>query len=210
MMALGLAKTAGSWSKDPELLEVMEGSCQRAAGLVKQLLASSRQSMLRPQSLDLAATVAPQLESLRSQLGEGIELKFTTPPSLGRINADAALMAQVLHDLCLNAREAMKRGGVLRVELGEEVIGVEREKTCLDARAGRFARADILTRRRGMAPPSQPGRAQPAPAAAPKERLKFFPLTPIPSRVANVGMQPAPEGARSQFPVSNMWPSNPH
>ena len=150
MMGLGLAKTTGPLGEDPELLGAMEGSCERAAGLVRQLLAASRQSLLCRQSLDLAATVARQLEALRPQLGEGIKVKFTSSPSLGRITADGALLEQVFRDLCLNAREAMRSGGVLRVDLREEEVGPEREESQLDARAGRFVRLTVSDTGCGM------------------------------------------------------------
>ena len=47
MTGLELSKLSGSWGEDGELLGVMEASCQRAARLVKQLLASSAQSVTR-------------------------------------------------------------------------------------------------------------------------------------------------------------------
>ena len=140
MTALELTKLSGSWGEDRELLGVMEASCQRAARLVKQLLASSAQSVTRPQSLDFAATVAKGLEGLRPLLGEGITLEFKHPPSLSRVWADEALVEDVVVALCRNAQEAMPGGGVLRVELGEEDVGAERGKRHLDGRAGRFVR----------------------------------------------------------------------
>jgi PAS domain S-box-containing protein len=140
MTGLELTKLSGSWGEDRELLGVMEGSCHRAAGLVKQLLASSSQSVMRPQSLDLAATVAKELEGLRPLLGEGITLEFNRPPSVSRVWADKALVKEMVRGLCRNAQEAMPSGGVLRVELGEEEVGAERGKSHLDARAGRFVR----------------------------------------------------------------------
>ena len=140
MTALELTKLSGSWGEDRELLGVMEASCQRAARLVKQLLASSAQSVTRPQSLDFAATVAKGLEGLRPLLGEGITLEFKHPPSLSRVWADEALVEDVVVALCRNAQEAMPGGGVLQVEVGEEEVGAGRGKRHLDARAGRFVR----------------------------------------------------------------------
>ena len=150
MGALELAKLSGSFGEDRELLGVMESSCHRAAGLVKQLLASSSQSVMRSQSLDLAATVAKQLEVLRPLLGEGITLEFNRPPLLSRVRADKVLVEEVVRELCLNAQEAMPSGGVLRVELGEEEVGAERGKIHLDARAGRFVRLVVGDTGRGM------------------------------------------------------------
>ena len=150
MAALELSKLSGSWGEDGELLGVMETSCQRAARLVKQLLASSAQSVTRPQSLDFAATVAKGLEGLRPLLGDGITLEFKHPPSLSRVWADKALVELVVRELCVNAQEAMPSGGVLQVELGEEEVGTERGKRHLDARAGRFLRLVVGDTGHGM------------------------------------------------------------
>ena len=150
MAGLELAKLSGSWGEDGELLGVMEASCHRAARLVKQLLASSAQSVMRPQSLDFAATVAKGLEGLRPLLGDGITLEFKHPPSLSRVWADKALVELVVRELCVNAQEAMPSGGVLQVELGEEEVGTERGKRHLDARAGRFLRLVVGDTGHGM------------------------------------------------------------
>ena len=150
MTGLELTKLSVSSGEDLELLEVMEASCHRAAGMVKQLLASSSQSMMCPQSLDLSATVAKELEGLRPLLGEGITLEFNRPPSVSRVWADKALVKEMVRGLCRNAQEAMPSGGVLRVELGEEEVGTERGKSHLDARAGRFVRLTVSDAGCGM------------------------------------------------------------
>jgi CheY-like chemotaxis protein len=77
-------------------------------------------------------------------------LEFNRPPSLSRVRADKALVEEVVRELCRNALEAMKSGGVLRVELGEEEVGAERGKSHLDARAGRFVRLVVGDTGRGM------------------------------------------------------------
>jgi CheY-like chemotaxis protein len=150
VIGLGLAKDSGTWGEDRELLELLEGSCHRAAGLVKQLLAFSSQSIMDLKSLDLAGTVERKLELCRSLLGEGIELKFTRSPALSRVRADQALLEQVLRNLCQNAQEAMKHGGVLRVDVSEEAVGKEREKAFPDARAGQFVRLTVSDSGCGM------------------------------------------------------------
>jgi len=150
LLGVELVKTPGTQGENPEVLEDMESGCQRAAGLVRQLLALSQQSVMQQRSLDLGATVSEQLGALRELLGEGIKLEFTRPDALSRVKADEALIKQVLRNLCLNAREAMKRGGVVRLELSEEEVGPEREKACLDARAGRFVRLSVSDTGCGM------------------------------------------------------------
>jgi len=108
-LKLGLAEMQNPGGDVLELLEEMEVSCQSAARIIKQLLAFSSQSVIQPVPLDLGAMVAQVLEGLRPKLGDGIEVEFARPESLGLVKADRALMVQVVQDLCWNAREAMQQ-----------------------------------------------------------------------------------------------------
>lgn len=100
-----------------ELIANILTSTNRAAGLVKQILTfargtSGRRHTVRPAHL---------LEELRSILGEtlpkSIVLNFPQAPDIWTIIADATQMHQVLMNLCINARDAMPKGGELTVTL---------------------------------------------------------------------------------------------
>ena len=138
LMSLELAHQSNDPAERSTLLHDAEAGSQRAAHLVKQLLAFGRRSMMQRQPLDLAVAVANQLPMLHESLGEGIRLEFVRPQALPWIKADKTLVEQVLLNLCLNARDAMKTGGRLSLSLKEEVVEEERSKTIPDARAGHF------------------------------------------------------------------------
>jgi signal transduction histidine kinase len=91
-------------------------AADRAADLVKQLLAFSRRQVLQPRVLDPAEAIVGVAPLLRRLLGEGVEVTIVTAPDLGRITVDPGQLGQVLINLAVNASDAMPRGGKLVIE----------------------------------------------------------------------------------------------
>lgn len=117
LMNLNLARLDGGGTTDVSILNDLEALCKRAASLVKQLLAFSRQSILRMQPLELDAVISEECRLLGRLLGEQISLEFSTVPNLPLVQADKGMIGQVLLNLALNARDAMPNGGTLRLRL---------------------------------------------------------------------------------------------
>jgi PAS domain S-box-containing protein len=91
-------------------------SARRSAALTRQLLAFARREVTRPARLDLNAIVAELVPTLRSLLGEAVELELRLAPRLASVQADQSQIEQILVDLALNARDAMPHGGRLTIE----------------------------------------------------------------------------------------------
>jgi two-component system cell cycle sensor histidine kinase/response regulator CckA len=108
-------------ANDPRLRKVQHvmGASERAARLVRQLLAFSRKQVLEPQVVDLNALVSDTARMLRPILGEDVLVVTELDPALGRVRVDPAQIEQVLMNLAVNARDAMPSGGTITLETAE-------------------------------------------------------------------------------------------
>lgn len=89
----------------------------RAAALTRQLLAFSRKQVLTPEVLDANLVVRGMKGMLNRLLGENIKLSAIAAKTPAFIKADHGYMEQVLLNLCVNARDAMAKGGRLTLEV---------------------------------------------------------------------------------------------
>jgi PAS domain S-box-containing protein len=103
----------------PELrsdVERIEDASERAAGLVRQLLAFSRRQLMQPKVLDFNGIVVGLDKLLRRLMDEDIEMVTVANEEVGAIKADPGQIEQVIMNLVVNARDAMPNGGRLIVE----------------------------------------------------------------------------------------------
>ncbi len=102
---------------DPSFNDIMEirQSANRAASLVRHLLAFSRKQTLRPQVLDLGEVLSDLTVVLRRLIGEKIALKVVHGRDLWPVKADLLQFEQVITNLAVNARDAMPDGGQLEL-----------------------------------------------------------------------------------------------
>jgi two-component system cell cycle sensor histidine kinase/response regulator CckA len=102
---------------DQSFADIMQikQNANRAARLVRQLLAFSRQQVLEPRLLSVTDVLAELSNLLRRLLGERIELKMVHGRDLGLIKVDQGQLDQVVINLAVNARDAMAKGGDLTI-----------------------------------------------------------------------------------------------
>ena len=100
---------------DPAFQDIMQikQNANRAAGLVRQLLAFSRRQTLRPQVLQLGDVLSELLNLMRRLVGEKIELDLRHGRDLWLVKADINQFEQVIINLVVNARDAMPSGGTI-------------------------------------------------------------------------------------------------
>ncbi len=94
----------------------IEDKSQEAASLIHQLLAFSRKEILNFHRLDLNHVVEGSVEFLGHVLPEDIDLILNLAAGAHPIHADPTAMQQILTNLCVNARDAMKEGGSIFIE----------------------------------------------------------------------------------------------
>ncbi len=113
---------------DPEKLEdlqIMQSSARRGADMVRQLLSFARGRREGTQvQVDVAAVAKEVLQMVRETFPRGIEGSLTVrghapdaPEEVWPVLADPTQLHQVLTNLCVNARDAMPRGGTLSVKV---------------------------------------------------------------------------------------------
>ena len=102
---------------DPAFQDIMniKQNANRAAGLVRQLLAFSRQQTLRPERLQLSDVLSELSILLGRLLGENIELRLESGSDIWPVKADLHQFEQVIINLAVNARDAMPNGGKLAI-----------------------------------------------------------------------------------------------
>jgi len=103
---------------DPSFGDIMQikQNSNRAANLVRQLLAFSRQQTLRPKIHDMGDILYELSHLIRRLIGANIELELVHGQDLGLVKVDEGQMEQVLINLAVNARDAMAGGGKLTIE----------------------------------------------------------------------------------------------
>lgn len=102
---------------DPSFGDIMQikQNSNRAANLVRQLLAFSRQQTLRPRLHDLTDILTELSHLLRRLIGANIELNLVHGDNLRLVKIDEGQMEQVFINLAVNARDAMENGGALTI-----------------------------------------------------------------------------------------------
>jgi two-component system cell cycle sensor histidine kinase/response regulator CckA len=105
-------------AKDQSFADIMQirQNANRAANLVRQLLAFSRQQTLQPKVLDIAGVVAELSHLLRRLIGANIELKLVHGRDLWLVKVDQSQLEQVIINLAVNARDAIGGAGVLTIQ----------------------------------------------------------------------------------------------
>ncbi len=103
---------------DPVYADIMEiyDAAGRSTDITRQLLAFARQQTTAPKVLDLNETLGNMLKMLRRLIGEDIDLAWRPGSEVWRIKIDPSQIDQILVNLCVNARDAIKGVGKITIE----------------------------------------------------------------------------------------------
>jgi signal transduction histidine kinase/ActR/RegA family two-component response regulator len=118
-------------------------STERAANLVRQLLMFSRKQILQFRNVDLGDVIRSVSGMLRQLVGEHVTVESESVRALPPVFADRGMIEQVIVNLTLNARDAMPRGGRVKIVCSEVVFEASEIKPESEARPGRFVRFSV-------------------------------------------------------------------
>lgn len=142
----------GPGDMDFQDINQIRQNANRAANLVRQLLAFSRQQTLRPQILRVTDVLAELSNMLKRLLGESVSFSLVHGRNIGAVRADKGQLEQVIVNLAVNARDAMKDGGELKIStrsvLPEEVAARDRQGILPP---GRYVAIDVSDTGHGIA-----------------------------------------------------------
>src|SRR5260370_26628451 len=128
-------------NSDPKLAvlatEVLKAT-ERGGTLTRQLLAFSRQQILKPRVIDIQGHVKGISGLLQRVMGEDIRLKVETGSHPTHLRADPAQLEQVIMNLVVNARDAMPSGGSLSIAISDTHLDAEYCKQNPDTRPGSY------------------------------------------------------------------------
>jgi PAS domain S-box-containing protein len=119
-------------------IERIEDASERAATLVRQLLAFGRKQVLQPKALDLNSIVLGLDKLLRRLMGADVEMKTLVGEDVGTVKADPGQIEQVIMNLVVNARDAMPNGGDLTVETANVDLDSTYARDHATVRPGRY------------------------------------------------------------------------
>lgn len=139
---------------DPDYadLDQIGQNANRAAALVRQLLAFSRKQTLKPQIMDLRDTLSDLTHLLNRLVGERIVLTFDHDPALRMIRADRRQLEQVIMNLVVNARDAMPEGGDITVSTDNTRLDKPSDIGRATLPAGDYVRVRVRDQGCGIAP----------------------------------------------------------
>jgi len=133
------------------IVRELEKMANRSASLTRQLLAFSRRQVMRKARIELNDVLGNVIKMLRRLLGENIQLDFRCSATPLWIDADVGMIEQVVTNLCVNARDAMKpRGGRLSIHTSAVTVDERATASCPEAYPGRFACFSVTDTGGGM------------------------------------------------------------
>jgi len=137
--------------KAKEYIEQILTASDRAKGLVRQILAFSRQSKLEKIPVDIGIVAKEALKLLRASLPANIEIRQDVTSNQGSVMADQTQIHQIMMNLCTNALHAMeKNGGTLDVALVPVQLSADEAATYYDLKPGRYLKLTVADSGYGM------------------------------------------------------------
>jgi two-component system, cell cycle sensor histidine kinase and response regulator CckA len=139
---------------DPSFQDIMniKQNANRAAGLVRQLLAFSRRQTLRPKVIDLDEALSDVSVLLARLLGETIKLEVNRGRDVWSIKADLNQLEQVIVNLAVNARDAMPDGGTLSIRTANVTTAQSQKYKEQGFKPGEYVLLEVADTGTGMTP----------------------------------------------------------
>jgi PAS domain S-box-containing protein len=131
-------------------VEIIEKSSQRAAALTSQLLGFARKGKYDLRLLNLNLLAEDTLAIVRQTFDRAVTVEARLAESLPNVEGDTMQLQQVLMNLCINARDAMPKGGSLVLTTGTEQVAEGDERMPLESKPGSYVLLSVADTGCGM------------------------------------------------------------
>jgi len=115
LMGVPLLRSSTTSEGDERILSSIERSAERGAGLVRQILGFGRGITGEPQLIQAKHMVRELVDVMNQTFPKSIRIEIDISSDLWPLKVNPTQLHQVLLNLCVNARDAMPDGGVLRL-----------------------------------------------------------------------------------------------
>jgi two-component system cell cycle sensor histidine kinase/response regulator CckA len=150
MMSLEVLKLKYIDEESQVWLKLLQASAERGASMVKQILSFARGSDGKRVILQPKHLLSDVIKILRETLPRSIEVRFNLSADLWTISADPTQLHQVLMNLCVNARDAMPKGGSITIRAQNTTIDENYAQTNLEAQLGDYVEIAVEDTGTGM------------------------------------------------------------
>ena len=149
---MGLDLLRHRYRDDTDMIDTMESSAKRGAAMVQQLLTFAKgvegeRALIRPEIL-----IREMAKIISGTFPKNIDLEISFIPNESPIVGDATQLHQVLLNLCVNARDAMPSGGVLKLSTNAVEMDASFASSIPDARPGRYVEWRVSDTGTGIPP----------------------------------------------------------
>jgi two-component system, cell cycle sensor histidine kinase and response regulator CckA len=136
LMTAQLLETQLQDERSSKLIPILISNAQRGANLVKQVLSFTRGVEGERTLLQCKHLIIEIQQIVKETFPKTIEITTRIPQNLWTIYGDATQLHQVLINLCVNARDAMPNGGMLKITAENLLVDENYAKMHIDAQVG--------------------------------------------------------------------------
>jgi two-component system, cell cycle sensor histidine kinase and response regulator CckA len=152
LIATPMLRNAVRDSPSSKIVDIIDSSAKRGAAIIRQLLTFSRGVEGRRAPLQLKALVREMELIMAETFPKNIRVQVATPADTWLVTSDPTQLHQVMMNLCVNARDAMPRGGTLTLGLENITLDPASAATLPGAQPGRYVTLSVTDTGTGIAP----------------------------------------------------------
>lgn len=152
LMAVPVLEREATDDNSRRKLEIIRRNAKLGGEIIRQLLSFARGGTGEQTALQPGKRIRQICQMLQRTMPKSIEVEISTPDDLWEVTGDATQFDQMLMNLCVNARDAMPRGGHLMISAENAIIDAGFARQHTDARPGPHVQIIVADTGTGIPP----------------------------------------------------------